>query len=54
MPPHISIRPIQPADFAAWKPLWDAYNAFYGREGASALPDQITQAPFPGFFAALL
>jgi hypothetical protein len=44
MPPHINIRPIQPTDFAAWKPLWDAYNAFYGREGATALPDQITQA----------
>jgi hypothetical protein len=29
---QITIRPIQPADFAAWKPLWDAYNAFYGRE----------------------
>jgi GNAT superfamily N-acetyltransferase len=50
MPPHISIRPIQPADFAAWKPLWDAYNAFYGREGASALPDQITQATWQRFF----
>jgi hypothetical protein len=44
MPPQISIRPILPTDFAAWKPLWDAYNVFYGREGASALPDQITQA----------
>jgi GNAT superfamily N-acetyltransferase len=50
MPPHISIRPIQPTDFAAWKPLWDAYNAFYGREGASALPDQITQATWQRFF----
>jgi ribosomal protein S18 acetylase RimI-like enzyme len=50
MPPHISIRPIQPADFAAWKPLWDAYNAFYGREGAAALADQITQTTWQRFF----
>ena len=49
MPPHISIRPIQPSDFAAWKPLWDGYNAFYGREGATALPDQITQATWQRF-----
>jgi GNAT superfamily N-acetyltransferase len=50
MPPHISIRPIQPSDFAGWKPLWDGYNAFYGREGATALPDQIMQATWRRFF----
>ncbi len=50
MPPHIIIRPIQPSDFAAWKPLWDGYNAFYGREGATALPDEITQATWQRFF----
>ena len=54
MPPHITIRPIQPSDLKAWKPLWDGYNAFYGREGPTALPDEITQALFRGFFAALL
>jgi hypothetical protein len=25
------IRPVQPDDFAQWKPLWDGYNAFSGR-----------------------
>ncbi len=50
MPPHITIRAIQPSDFAAWKPLWDGYNAFYGREGATALPDEITQATWQRFF----
>jgi GNAT superfamily N-acetyltransferase len=50
MPPQISIRPIQPTDFAAWKPLWDGYNAFYGREGATALPDDITQSTWLRFF----
>ena len=27
-----------------------SYNAFYGREGATALPDQITQATWQRFF----
>ena len=40
----ISVRPVQPADYAAWRPLWDGYNAFYGRFGATALPEHITEA----------
>jgi len=32
------IRAPVAADHAAWKPLWDAYNAFYGRAGTTALP----------------
>ena len=27
----ILIRPLQPSDLPAWKPLWAGYNAFYGR-----------------------
>jgi len=38
----ISIRPIEQADLAAWTPLWDGYNAFYGRAGTTALSPQIT------------
>lgn len=38
----VIVRPVEPTDFAAWKPLWDGYNAFYGRAGATALPDEIT------------
>jgi len=48
----LTIRPIARGDFAAWKPLWDGYNAFYGREGATALPDEITQATWSRFFDA--
>ncbi len=48
--PTVQIRPIQPTDFAAWTPLWDGYNAFYGRQGATALPDAITQATWSRFF----
>lgn len=49
---HLSIRPPVAADLAAWKQLWAGYNAFYGREGPSALPDQITQVTWQRFFDA--
>ncbi|HWN31313.1 MAG TPA: GNAT family N-acetyltransferase [Pseudonocardia sp.] len=31
------IRPVGSEDFAAWLPLWDGYNAFYGRSGPTAV-----------------
>ena len=37
------IRDVKPDDFEQWLPLWDGYNAFYGREGATALPMNITK-----------
>ncbi|MGE5617142.1 MAG: N-acetyltransferase family protein [Bacillota bacterium] len=43
------VRPVVEADFAAWKPLWDGYNAFYGREGTSALPIQVTNTTWRRF-----
>jgi GNAT superfamily N-acetyltransferase len=43
------IRPIERADLVAWRPLWDGYNAFYGREGATALPEAITQVTWARF-----
>lgn len=46
------IRPPVHGDYAAWKPLWDGYNAFYEREGPTALPDAITQATWQRFFDA--
>eukprot|EP01030_Chromulinospumella_sphaerica_P007541 gene7541-7371_t len=39
----LTVRPVQPEDHAAWRKLWDGYNAFYGRFGATALPEHITQ-----------
>ena len=36
---RLQVRPVRPNDFAGWKPLWDGYNAFYGRKGETALPD---------------
>ena len=38
------------ADYSAWLPLWDGYNAFYGRKDATALPLTITQATWRRFF----
>ncbi len=51
------IRPLRKDDYAAWTPLWDGYNAFYGREGATALdPAQrgqgIGRALIQGVYAA--
>jgi GNAT superfamily N-acetyltransferase len=44
------IRPLAGADQAAWRPLWDGYNAFYGREGETALPEAITAATWARIF----
>jgi GNAT superfamily N-acetyltransferase len=46
----IHIRPIAANDFAQWKPLWDGYNAFYGRAGETSLPAHITQTTWQRFF----
>ena len=44
------IRPIEGADYPRWLPLWDGYNAFYGRSGPTALAAEITQATWSRFF----
>ena len=46
----ILVRDVQQGDFAEWKPLWDGYNAFYGREGVTALPEEITNLTWSRFF----
>lgn len=46
----LRIRPIEQADFPAWTPLWDGYNAFYGRKDETALAPEITQATWQRFF----
>ncbi|MET3478900.1 MULTISPECIES: GNAT family N-acetyltransferase [unclassified Variovorax] len=52
MTSSLLIRSPVAADYPAWKPLWDGYNAFYGREGPTALADEITQATWQRFFDA--
>ncbi len=49
---RFEIRPIRRGDYEGWRPLWDGYNAFYGRSGATALPEQITQKTWERFFDA--
>lgn len=48
----VRIRPIERSDYDAWCALWNGYNAFYGRTGATALPEQITSATWKRFFTA--
>ena len=49
---RFEIRPICRADYEEWLPLWDGYNAFYGRSGATSLPEEITRATWERFFDA--
>jgi GNAT superfamily N-acetyltransferase len=46
------IRFAARTDFSQWLPLWQGYNTFYGRSGATALPDEITQTTWARFFDA--
>jgi GNAT superfamily N-acetyltransferase len=48
----IVVRRASKEDFHNWLPLWDGYNAFYGREGKTSLPFEITQATWSRFFDA--
>jgi GNAT superfamily N-acetyltransferase len=49
---QFAIRKIQRNDYDDWRVLWDAYNAFYGRSGPTALADEITLATWERFFEA--
>jgi len=48
----VTVRAVAPADHEAWLPLWDGYNAFYGRAGATALSPDITAMTWSRFFDA--
>ncbi|WP_233201161.1 hypothetical protein [Chromobacterium alticapitis] len=43
------VRNAVESDYAGWRPLWDGYNAFYGRAGETALPE----ADYPANLGAL-
>lgn len=45
------IRPVERVDYAGWRPLWDGYNHFYGRQGPTALPEHITEVTWERFFS---
>ncbi|HZR35003.1 MAG TPA: GNAT family N-acetyltransferase [Nevskia sp.] len=44
------IRDAARSDFERWLPLWQGYNRFYGRHGATALPDPVTRTTWARFF----
>lgn len=52
MPADLLVRPIRREDHAAWRPLWDGYNAFYGRSGETALDERTTARTWERFFDA--
>ncbi len=49
---NLSIRTVTPQDYNQWLPLWEGYNAFYGRSGATALAPEITGMTWSRFFDA--
>jgi len=46
-----TIRPLVRSDRDEWRPLWDGYNAFYGRSGPTALAEAITERTWERFFS---
>jgi hypothetical protein len=46
----LSIRAVTRQDYDQWRALWEGYNAFYGRSGASALSSDITRMTWARFF----
>ncbi len=52
MSDDVTIRFVTRQDYAKWLPLWDGYNAFYGRSGPTALAPEITAMTWSRFFDA--
>jgi len=48
----VLVRPVARGDYDRWRPLWDGYNAFYERQGPSALAEEITAMTWARFFDA--
>ena len=48
----LTVRSVVRTDFAQWLPLWEGYNKFYGRSGATAVPAEITQMTWARFLDA--
>jgi GNAT superfamily N-acetyltransferase len=52
MSSDLIIRPVAQPDYEQWLPLWDGYNAFYGRSGATALDPEVTRMTWARFYDA--
>lgn len=48
----LAIRAVTRGDYDRWLPLWNGYNAFYGRSGPTALSPEITKMTWARFFDA--
>jgi GNAT superfamily N-acetyltransferase len=48
----LSIRSATRQDYDQWLPLWEGYNAFYGRSGTTALSPEIIRTTWERFFDA--
>jgi len=48
----LTVRFVNRQDYNQWLSLWDGYNAFYGRSGATALAPEITAMTWARFFDA--
>ncbi len=46
----VQVRELVQGDYADWLPLWAGYNAFYGRQGDTELPGEITRTTWQRFF----
>lgn len=52
MSEDLAIRFVTQQDYDQWLALWDGYNAFYGRSGATTLSPEITAMTWARFFDA--
>ena len=50
MSQSLQVRLVERNDFSNWLPLWEGYNAFYGRAGETALPESVTLTTWERFF----
>jgi len=50
MDPDLTIRAVAPGEYEDWRGLWDGYNAFYGRSGATALTEEVVRCTWSRLF----
>ena len=48
----VSVRAVSRQDYDQWLPLWEGYNAFYGRSAETALSPDVTLMTWTRFFDA--
>jgi len=46
----VSVRAVSRQDYDQWLPLWEGYNAFYGRSGETALSADVIRMTWDRFF----